>query len=100
VYLKKKEIIQNLVGHIGKFVKFDTEGIDGGNFIRVQVEIDVNKPLVRFSSTIRKGTREVYLVKYEKVPKFCEVCGLIGHEYLECGNGFHEPSGFWRLDDS
>jgi hypothetical protein len=71
VYLKKKDIIQNLAGRIGKFVKIDTEGMGGGNFIRVRVEIDVNKPLVRFSSSICKGTREVYLVKYEKVPKFC-----------------------------
>jgi hypothetical protein len=101
VYLKKKDIIQNLAGCIGKFVKIDTEGMGGGNFIRVRVEIDVNKPLVCFSSSIRKGTREVYLVKYEKVPKFCEVCGLIGHEYSECGNGFHEPEarffGDWMI---
>jgi hypothetical protein len=69
-YLKKKEIIQNMVGRIGKFVKIVTQEMAGGNFARVKVELDVNKPLARFSSTIRKGAREVYMVKYEKIPKF------------------------------
>ncbi|KAK1661438.1 hypothetical protein QYE76_049597 [Lolium multiflorum] len=47
------------------------------------------------------GEREIYLIKYEKVPKFCEVCGLLGHEYVECGNGFHKPDalvyGEWLI---
>ncbi|KAM0826818.1 hypothetical protein ACQ4PT_068632 [Festuca glaucescens] len=95
--------MQNLAGRIGKFIKIDTEGSAGGNFVRVRVELDVNKPLERFISMIRKGEREVYLVKYEKVPKFCEVCGLLGHEFLECGKGFHKEEdhkfGDWMIAD-
>jgi hypothetical protein len=104
VYLKKKEILQNLAGRVGKFIKVDTEGSAGGNFVRVRVELDVNKPLARFTSTIRKGAREVYPVKYEKIPKFCEICGLLGHEFLECGNGFHKEEdhvfGEWLVADT
>jgi hypothetical protein len=50
---------------------------------------------------IRKGVREVFLVKYEKIPKFCEVCGLLGDEFLECGKGYHPPKshifGDWMI---
>lgn len=103
VYVKKKEILQNLAGRVGKFVKTDNESLGGGNFVRVRVEIGINKPLERFTSVIRKGARDVFLVKYEKVPKFCEVCGFLGHEYSECGNGFHKPEdhvfGEWMIAD-
>jgi hypothetical protein len=102
-YVKKKEILQNLAGRIGKFVKVDTESSGGGNFVRVRVEIDVNKPLERFTSVIRKGVRHVFIVKYEKAPKFCEICGFLGHEFEECGNGFHKPEdhvfGEWMIAD-
>jgi hypothetical protein len=65
-YVKKKEILQNLAGRVGKFLKIDIEGQAGGNSVRVRVELDVNKPLARFTSVARKGSGKVYLVKYEK----------------------------------
>jgi hypothetical protein len=99
----RPDILQNMAGRVGKFVSRDTEGIGEGNFVRVQVELDVNKPLERFTSVIRKGKRDVFLVKYEKVPKFCEVCGHMGHEFMECGNGFHKEEdhvfGEWMIAD-
>ncbi|KAK1669061.1 hypothetical protein QYE76_057220 [Lolium multiflorum] len=103
-YLKKKEILENLAGRVGKFINVDTVGASGGNFVRVRVELYVNKPLARFTSTIRRGAREVYLVKYEKVPKFCEICGILGHEFLKCGKGFHKEEdhkfGEWMIADT
>jgi hypothetical protein len=95
VYLAKKEIQQNLAGRLGKFIKVDIEGSAGGNFVRVRVELDVNKPIARFISTIRKGAREVYMIKYEKIPKCSEICGLLGHEFLEC-----HVFGEWLVADT
>lgn len=43
-------------------------------------------------------------VSYEKIPKFCKVCGLLGHKYDECGSGVHDPQSFqygdWMLADT
>jgi hypothetical protein len=105
-YVKKKEILQNLAGRVGKFLKIDTEGQAGGNSVRVRVELDVNKPLVRFKPRwfAKDRAKFNYLVKYEKVPKFCEVCGILGHEFMECGTCFHAPEnhviGEWLIADN
>lgn len=43
-------------------------------------------------------------VTYEKVPKFCKVCGLLGHKHDECGKGVYELKYFqygdWMLADT
>ncbi|KAL5828003.1 hypothetical protein ACOSQ3_019835 [Xanthoceras sorbifolium] len=57
-----------------------------GKFLRVKVRIDITKPLKR---GIRVWLEEVGLmitspIKYEKLPKFCFACGLMGHSLKEC----------------
>jgi hypothetical protein len=43
----------------------------------------------------------VFQVLYEKLPKFCEVCGLFGHGGLECDDGVHDEEakqyGAWMV---
>jgi hypothetical protein len=38
----------------------------------------------------RAAHREFYQVKYEKMPRLCGACGLVGHTHLECGSGEYE----------
>jgi hypothetical protein len=46
----------------------------------------------------------VMRVKFEKGPRFCVICGLIGHVQEECGSGVHSPGkvcfGKWMLVDT
>jgi hypothetical protein len=52
----------------------------GANFVRARVWFDVRKSLTRF--VIIKPEEEALVimrVKYEKVPRYCSVCGLLGH---------------------
>ena len=63
-----------------------------GNFHRVWVRINVLKPLKNAISMIREGKRQIYKVKYEKLPDWCAVCGMLGHLFKEHGTSIHPPS--------
>jgi hypothetical protein len=101
---RKDPLITNLTEKkIGKVIKVEKDIPGVCNFVRVRVKIDVRKPLGRFVSLSRAGKREIYQVKYEKVPKFCGVCGMLGHSHLECGTGEHDTEkmqwGDWLKAD-
>jgi hypothetical protein len=90
---RKLSLVRNLVEKkIAKCisVKFDVRGM--GNFIRARVRLDVRRPLARVVTMSREKQREFYVVLYEKIPKFCGVCGLLGHTHTECGTGEHDEN--------
>jgi hypothetical protein len=65
-------------------------GPDSGDYVRARVWLDVRKPLTRFVSFKPEGAKPVVMrVRYEKIPRFCAVCGLLGHEQEECGSREH-----------
>ena len=70
----------------------------------MRVKLNPTKPLTRFVPLTVEGSARMFLqVKYEKMPKHCEHCGLMGHTYLECGTGEHEVAerqfGLWMISD-
>jgi hypothetical protein len=83
-------LITNLVERkVGKVEMVETDVQGAGNFVRVQVKIDVRKALSQFVSICMAGQREFYQIKFKKIPKFCGTHGFIGHSHLECGTGKH-----------
>jgi hypothetical protein len=87
---RNKSLITNLVEKkVGKVIEVETAVQGIGNFVRARVKIDVRRSLARVVSLSRAGQREVYHIKYEKIPKFCAACGLLGHTHFECGSGEH-----------
>jgi hypothetical protein len=89
---RKDALIKNLVERkVGKVIGSVETNVNGmGNFIGVRVKLDVTKALARFVTVSRAGQREFYQLKYEKMPRFCGACGIVGHSHLECGTGEHE----------
>jgi hypothetical protein len=88
---RKKSLITNLVEKkVGKVSEVETDLAGVGNFVRVRVKIDVRNPLARFVTISRGGQREFYKIQFEKFPKFCGACGMLGHTHLECGTGEHD----------
>lgn len=62
-----------------------------GNFFHVRVKIDVTKPLKNAVSLVIKGKREIFRVKFERLPDWCTDCGNLGRLYKECGDRVHSP---------
>ena len=80
-------MIKALSSKVGKFVSSELSSNDfAGNFFRVRVTIDVRNPLRNHVSLSRAGKREIFIVKYEKLPTWCLVCGMLGNTYKEHGD--------------
>lgn len=99
----KKEMVEKLLRNSGKILEMRLNGNSRGDYIRVRVQHDVTKPLTKFVSIVRAKERKIYLVRYEKLARFCKFCGLVGHEFKECGTGLHETKdlkfGDWLYAD-
>jgi hypothetical protein len=101
--MKRKDLAEKVAAKVGEppITVVVNEGIiNPAPYLRARVFIDLEKPLVRvIPITLRLSKR--YLVQYEKLPIFCNVCGLVGHEMTECGDGVHEEGecewGDWLL---
>jgi hypothetical protein len=86
-------LVKNLAERkIGSNAEVDMVPHGLGDFIRVKVKLDLRKPLARFVTISRAGQREFFKIQFEKVPKFCGACGMVGHSHLECGTGEHDES--------
>ena len=85
-------LVPSLATKVGEVIYAEPQSQDfNGNFHRVWVRINVNKPLKNAVSMIRDGKRQIYRVRYEKLPDWCAVCGYLGHMFKECGDGVWAP---------
>lgn len=71
---------------VGTFMEVDTSDIIGINkSMRVRSLIDARRPLRDKILLKMKGGREFEVkIKYEKLPLFCYVCGMLGHGEKDC----------------
>ncbi|KAL5819660.1 hypothetical protein ACOSQ4_023502 [Xanthoceras sorbifolium] len=76
-----------LGGLVGTVIEIDggQNGDCVGKFLRVQVLIDVTKPLKRgLRFEVGDGEMCSALLCYERLPNFCFFCGCMGHLLREC----------------
>lgn len=96
---KYAHLVKALAGRVGEVLYAETLSQDfTGNFYRVWVKINIFKPLKNAVSMIRDGERQIYKVKYERLPDWCAVCGHLGYVYKEHGDGIHPPSALFFKD--
>jgi hypothetical protein len=89
---RKEAIVRDMAARLGEVLGVDLYalGASGTSFVRVRTKLDVNKPLVRAVGLHPEGQPKLrFQVLYEKLPRFCDVCGILGHGDLECGDGVH-----------
>ena len=54
-------------------------------FMRIKVEIPIDKPLCRGGNITNVEGKWFWLTfRYERLPTFCYICGLIGHDDKHC----------------
>jgi hypothetical protein len=76
---RRKPIITDLAANVGEVITVEMR-VEVGDFARARVWLDVRKELTRFVVIRPEGEDPVIMrVKYEKVPRFCSICGLLGH---------------------
>ncbi|MBA0755398.1 hypothetical protein Gogos_022255 [Gossypium gossypioides] len=72
---------------IGEVVAIDWRDRNGGwtKFIRLKIKINVLCPLRRVVHLVgRDGSETICAIKYERLPAFCYIYGLIGHTTQKC----------------
>lgn len=89
-----KKIIKEVGNYIEKYVQScPTNFVDvWRDYMRIWVNIDLCKSLKR-RMKVRKTRDEWYWInfKYENVPTFCFICGLLGHSEKFCSRLFDTP---------
>jgi hypothetical protein len=72
---------------MGRCVKVDhsSDQTEQARYIRIQVEIPLDKPLRRGGNFINPEGEKCWAeYRYERLPSFCFLCGLLGHEARQC----------------
>lgn len=78
------EMIGKLFSKLVKYEAFTRTNIIGTKYLRLQVEINVNKPIsVGFYHNLGKRGRWISF-QYERLPDLCYKCGILGHVQKNC----------------
>ncbi|XP_030500236.1 uncharacterized protein LOC115715711 [Cannabis sativa] len=87
-------VVNNVANYIGTFVKSDPKNFMGiwRDYLRVIVTINIEKPLKRRMKLKKTNGEWIWCnFKYEFIPTFCFICGLIGHSERFCPRLFDKP---------
>ncbi|MBA0876499.1 hypothetical protein Goshw_005146 [Gossypium schwendimanii] len=77
----KKDLLHGIGVTFGGVLRSEING----EFCRLRVNLNVQKSLRRGIFVLRSNGSKYWLpFKYEKLPKFCFGCGLMGHDLQDC----------------
>ncbi|XP_031096904.1 uncharacterized protein LOC116001154 [Ipomoea triloba] len=85
-------VIKAIGSFLGSWVKSDDKNFDGSmrTFYRIRVTLDITKPLKKQMKLKRdNGEWSVVDFRYERLPTFCFLCGIIGHGDKVCVKALH-----------
>jgi hypothetical protein len=88
--MQTETILKQLAARVGEVerVQMKVASFGSGEFHKARVKLAAEKPMHRIVTFSQEGSESMgLLVKYEKVPKFCNFFGKMRHEHEECGTG-------------
>lgn len=89
-----QRVVTDIGNYIGSFVESDANKFIGvwRDYLRVRVTISIDKPLKRRMKLIKSEAMWCWVnFKYEGIPTFCFICGMIGHSEKYCEKIFEIP---------
>ena len=78
-----EEVGKEIGGKLGRIVEVDKRSLqaDQAKFIRVRIDLPIDKPLRRGGNIVGEDGRRFWVTfKYERLPTFCFICGKLGHD--------------------
>ena len=78
---------KDIGSRLGKVLEVDKRSLQAeqAKFMRIRVEIPIDKPLRRGGNiTNTEGERCSILFRYKRLPTFCYICGILGHDEKHC----------------
>ena len=83
-----EDIGREISSKIGKVLEVDKRAIQANQakFLRLRVEMQLDKPLWRGGGYVKndEGGRFWVGFRYERLPTFCYICGILGHDEKHC----------------
>ncbi|KAM6581024.1 hypothetical protein CsatA_004798 [Cannabis sativa] len=87
------KVVRSAGAYVGTYVKSDPKNFSGiwRDYLRVRATIDIEKPLKRRMKLSKESGEWLWAnFKYEHLPTFCFVCGIIGHAEHLCPKRFEQ----------
>uniref|UniRef100_A0A803NSB0 Reverse transcriptase domain-containing protein n=1 Tax=Cannabis sativa TaxID=3483 RepID=A0A803NSB0_CANSA len=88
------KVVKDIGNYIGTFVEADKNNFMGiwRDYLRVRVSVRIDLPLKRRMKLEKKGGEICYAnFKYEDLPTFYFICGILGHSEKFCPKLFDTP---------
>ena len=85
-----EEVGKDLGSKLGKYIDSDRRSwlSKQAKFMRIRVDIPIDKPLRRGGNVVNSDGDKFWVTfKYERLPNFCFLCGILGHDEKHC-SGF------------
>ncbi|XP_065618457.1 uncharacterized protein LOC136062818 [Quercus suber] len=82
-----EDIGRDIGSKIGRVLEVDKRAIlaDQAKFLRIRVEVQIEKPLRRGGFVKSDEDGRVWVdFRYERLPTFCYRCGILGHDEKHC----------------
>ena len=89
-----EEVGKDLGSKLGKYIESDKRPwlSEQAKFMQIRVDIPIDKPLQRGGNIVNlEGEKYWVTFKYERLPNFCFLCGVLGHDEKHC-SGFQGKS--------